>query len=86
MRMVALTASFKWTSEEGHRLRRGWLRFTVNGRTHRRNAWFMCACGMACLAFGISQFASLGPEFGGVAFRVASAALPEHGRWPAMRA
>lgn len=56
-------------------MRRAWLRFTDNGRTHRRNAWLMFVCGVTGLAFGISQLVAHGVEFGDVALCVASAAL-----------
>jgi len=73
--MAALTANFKWTAEEGHRMRRAWLRFTDSGRIHRRNAWIMFACGVAGLCFGVGQLLAHGLQFGGVALSLASAVL-----------
>ena len=73
--MAVLTANFAWTIKEGQRMRRAWLRFTDNGKIHRRNAWIAIACGVSGLCFAVQQLLAHGLQFGGIALCLASTFL-----------
>ncbi len=71
----AFMPTFVWTSEEGRRARKAWLRYTENGRSHRKSFWLLLLCGIAGLAFGILAVVTTRPIHLGAMLFIASAVL-----------
>ena len=73
--MSALMPTFVWTSEEGRQARKAWLRYTENGRSHRKSFWLLLLCGSVGLSFGIYAFVTTRPIYGGAMLSLVSAVL-----------
>jgi len=56
-------------------MRSAWLRYTPQGRTHRRNVWLISLFGSAGLMAGVVLLARDGFEFGQVMLTLSSCAL-----------
>lgn len=61
--MAAIIANFTWTPEELRQARRAWLRYTEQGKIHRRDVWIAFLFGAAGLTAGVLLLVRDGIQF-----------------------